>query len=160
MIFSGVVFLCGMRYKHLGISLLLLGTSGIVLAQTINRSSDSLLIKQACINYVQGFYDADVKQMAKAIHPELAKRIVYKDTTGSEMLRQMGASELLFNTAHSKHQVDDGAPIAVEVNIFEINSGMSVAKVSTNKFKFIDYVQLGFIGGEWKIINVLWGFIK
>lgn len=149
-----------MWYKYIQITLAILGMSLNVTAQNMGVQSDSLLIKQACLDYVQGFYTADVHRMAKAIHPELAKRIIYKDSTGYEMLRQMGASELLFNTAHSKNQNDKSAPFAAEVTIFEIYSGMSVAKVTTNKFKFIDYVQLGFIGGEWKIVNVLWGFIK
>jgi hypothetical protein len=74
------------------------------------------------------------------------------------MIREMGYSELLFNTSHNKNQnvLNPNDPFKATVTIFEIYRKIATVKVSTNKFKFIDYLHVGKVDGEWKIINVLW----
>ncbi len=142
--------------------LLLTSFSSLLRAQAEkNIMNDSTLIKETCANYVEGFYTNDVKRMEKAIHPELAKRLIVKDTSGVEMLRNMGSTELLYNTAMNKQRKNDtGDPFQTNVSIYDIFNDIATVKIVTNKFKFIDYAQLGKVNGEWKIINVLWAFSK
>ena len=42
------------------------------------------------------------------------------------------------------------------VFIYDIGINVATIKVTTNKLKFMDYLQLGRINNEWKIVNVLW----
>ena len=52
-----------------------------------------------------------------------------------------------------------GEPFKAIVDIYDISSGIALAKVSTNKMpEFFDYIQVGKMNGEWKIVNVLWAF--
>src|SRR5688572_20651239 len=37
---------------------------------------DSELIKQAALDYIEGWYEGNAERMERALHPELAKRIV------------------------------------------------------------------------------------
>ncbi len=44
--------------------------------------------------------------------------------------------------------------------IIDIYNNIATVKVTTNKLKFIDYLHLGKFGNDWKIVNILWEFIK
>jgi hypothetical protein len=123
--------------------------------------SDTTLIKEASENYVEGFYTNDVERIKKSVHPELAKRLIVKDTSGIYMIRDMGLTELLFNARKFKRpESTTSEPFKVNVTICDISHDIAMAKVTQNKLKFFDYVQLGKINGEWKIINVLWAITK
>ncbi len=122
------------------------------------QTNDSVGIRQAALDYVEGFYNSDWQRMSKAVHPELAKRILIKDTLGNFMLRNMGSTELIFNTKHNKNSnvLNPDQPFKADVIIYDIYGKAATAKVVTNKFKFIDYLHLGKFDDEWKIVNVLW----
>ncbi|HEV7836602.1 MAG TPA: nuclear transport factor 2 family protein, partial [Gemmatimonadaceae bacterium] len=38
--------------------------------------ADSVAIRQTALDYIQGWYAGDAARMERALHPELAKRIV------------------------------------------------------------------------------------
>jgi hypothetical protein len=127
-----------------------------VLAQT----NDSTLIRQASIDYVEGYYTADVQRVERAVSPELVKRIVFTDEKGNSMINNMGASGLIFAAAKNTNPnaPKNDEPFHAEVLIFNITKDMATVMIKTNKFKFVDYAHLAKINGKWKIINVLWQF--
>ena len=127
------------------------------------QSADSAAIRKASIDYVEGFYKADAQRVALGVSPELVKRIVIKDDKGNSMINNMGSSALIFaaakNTnANPQSVITNNEPFRIEVNIYDITADMASVKIKTNKFKFIDYAHLAKVNGEWKVINVLWGF--
>jgi len=114
-------------------------------------------IKETILNYVEGYYTADWQRVTKAVHPELAKRIVWTDSaSGLAAVNNSGASQLIMAAKRNRKPDNSGEPFKADVQIFDIFKNVATAKVATNKMKFIDYVQLVRINGEWKIINVLW----
>lgn len=124
--------------------------------------SDTSAIKETALAYIEGFYNSDWQRMSKAIHPELAKRIIIKDSSGNIMLQNMGSSQLIYNTKRNKNAnvLNPDQPFKADVIIYDIYNNVATAKVITNKFKFIDYLHLGKFGVEWKIVNVLWEYTK
>ena len=124
--------------------------------------NDTALIKMTVLNYVEGFYTSDTVRMSKAIHPELAKRIIIRDTLGNIMLSNMGSSQLLYNTKRNRNKdvLNPEQPFKADIIIYDITNNVATAKVMTNKFHFIDYLHLGKFKGEWKIVNVLWEYVN
>jgi hypothetical protein len=124
--------------------------------------SDTSAIKETAFNYIEGFYNSDWQRMSKAIHSELAKRIIIRDSSGNIMLQNMGSSQLIYNTKRNKNAnvLNREQPFKAEVIIYDIYNNVATAKVISNKFKFIDYLHLGKFGNEWKIVNVLWEYTK
>lgn len=57
--------------------------------------SDAELIKQTALDYIEGWYEGDPVRMERALHPDLAKRIVNVDQRGRYMLGQMSAMTLV-----------------------------------------------------------------
>jgi hypothetical protein len=63
------------------------------------QTSDSAAIRQAALDYAEGWYAGDAARMEKALHPELAKRIVHTDEkSGRNRIEQMSALTLINGT--------------------------------------------------------------
>ena len=141
----------------------LFSLNGHLWGQTAN---DTLLIKETVLHYLEGLNDNDVSRVEKAMHPELAKRIIVKDGQGNYKLDIMGWSHLLYNiktvdfTKFYKADANPEEPYQVEVIFFDISSDIATVKAIQNKFAFFDYIHLGKINGEWKIINILWAWTE
>ena len=130
-----------------------------VFAQTPN---DSTQIKETVLNYLEGMETNNPQRIEKAMHPDLAKRTIEKNKEGIEYPENMTAASLIgyskgFDfTLFYKADVDPKEPLKSEVIIYEISNGIASVKAVTNKFEFVDYIHLGKLNGEWKIINILW----
>src|SRR5919199_3097869 len=62
-------------------------------------ASDAAAIKQTALDYIEGWYEGNAEWMERALHPELAKRIVRTDAkSGRSGLGQMSAMSLVQGT--------------------------------------------------------------
>jgi putative lumazine-binding protein len=122
-------------------------------AQTPVSDGDKAAITQTALDYLEGWYAGDAERMERALHPELAKRIVRTNPQGSR-LDQMGAMTLVQytrrgggkNTPKEKQQKD-----VVILDVFE--NAASVKAVASD---WIDYLHVAKFNGKWVIVNVLW----
>lgn len=74
------------------------GTAGLVQAQS---PADSAAIRSTALDYVEGWYEGNPQRMARAVHPELVKRIMVSDTaTGQSVIQNMGATALVNGARH------------------------------------------------------------
>jgi hypothetical protein len=119
-------------------------------------AADSAAIRQAARDYIEGWYTGDSTRMARAVHPELAKRIVTRDSSGVSWLSENGATSLIRGTQAGFGGDVPAAARQVEVTILDIYG--DVASVRLRSTKLIDYMHLARWDGRWKIINVLWDF--
>lgn len=139
--------------------IVLLTASVLSFGQSVKDKSD---IKEAAINYVEGFYTNDSTRIKEGLHEELVKRII-DNRSGTSIIQTISRSDLISYTKEGQKMPDNNPsePFRADVTIYDISNGIALAKVTTNKMNmFFDYMQLGKINGEWKIINVLWAFSK
>ena len=125
---------------------------------------DSLAIEKACRNYVEGWATGDMDRVAKGVSPELVKRTVSQDKEGVSFTNNMSASLLLIATKGNKEGVkgkdlEPDKPFRLNVHIFDITADYALVKTVNTKYGFFDYCQLAKFNGEWKIFNVLWGWL-
>lgn len=127
----------------------------LIVASMNGQSQDQALIRQAALDYIEGWYKGNAERMERALHPELAKRIVNLDQkTGQQWVGTMGATNLVqstragygTNTPKEKQQKD--------VTILDVFGNTASVKVVASDW--IDYMHLAKWNGEWKIVNVLW----
>src|SRR5947209_11946368 len=52
-------------------------------------------VRAACLDYIEGWYEGDAARMERALHPDLAKRIVRSGPNGKSNLQQMSAMGLV-----------------------------------------------------------------
>ena len=117
-------------------------------------ASDSAAIAATAHDYIDGWYTADGPRMAKALHPELAKRIVMADSSGQNYLQQMGASHLTAATRQGGGNRTPQAKRLNDVTVLDIYRNAAVAKIVASDW--IDYLELAKWNGRWVIVNVLW----
>lgn len=120
------------------------------------ESSDTTLIQETIANYLDGFYTGDEDRMEQALHPDLAKRIIYTTPNGRSYLQNMGSMSLYQYTKKKKDESEEHGDLDIKYTIYEIYGKIAIAKAETEHFDFIDFIQLAKVDGEWKIINVLW----
>lgn len=123
-------------------------------ASSGQSQSDSAAIRQTALDYIQGWYAGDATRMERAVHPELAKRIVRVDTLGNYRLDQMSAMSLVQGTRNGYGKTTPQADRHDDVRILDIYR--NAASVRIDASSWIDYLQVAKWHGRWVIVNVLW----
>jgi putative lumazine-binding protein len=136
------------RIAALALALMPLGT---LPAQS---AADSSGIRQAALDYIEGYYDGDGARMERALHPELAKRIVRTNEQGRSQLGQMSAMSLVLGTRAGGGRDTPAAERHKDVTIFDIYQNAASAKIYASGW--VDYLHLAKWNGRWVIVNVLW----
>ena len=118
-------------------------------------SADTSAIRATALNYVEGWYEGNADRMAKALHPELVKRIVVRDTTtGRTMVQGMGTSVLVNSTRHGYGKETPKERQQKDVSVLDIFG--NAASVKATMADWIDYMHMAKVDGRWVIVNVLW----
>jgi hypothetical protein len=112
-------------------------------------------IKQTALDYIEGWYEGSAERMERALHPELAKRIVFTDQkSGRSRLDQMGAMTLTLGTRSRASNPTPKEKRQSDVTVLDVfENAASVKIVATD---WIDYLHVAKFNGRWVIVNVLW----
>lgn len=116
--------------------------------------ADSAAIKQTALDYIEGWYEGNAERMEKALHPELAKRIVRTNPEGRSRLDQMGAMTLVQYTRRGGGKETPKEKQPKDVTILDVFENAASVKVVANDW--IDYLHVAKSNGQWVIVNVLW----
>lgn len=118
-------------------------------------AADSVAIRRTALDYVEGWYEGNAERMERAVHPELAKRIVRTNPqTGQSRLDQMSAMSLVAGTRAGGGRATPAAQQRKDVRILDVFEG--AASVRADMSAWIDYMQMAKVNGQWRIVNVLW----
>jgi hypothetical protein len=115
---------------------------------------EAAAITAAALDYIEGWYQGSAERMARAVHPELAKRIVMTGPDGVSRVEQMGASKLVANVragGGTKTPVDKQ-----KKDVYILDRFQNAATVKVVASDWVDYLHLAKFDGKWVIINVLW----
>ena len=111
---------------------------------------DAAAIKQTALDYIEGWYEGNADRMQRALHPDLAKRIV----TPKNTVNSMTAQTLVEQTR--KGGGKDTPPERQQKDVTVLDVYEKAASVKVVASDWIDYMQMGKVDGRWVIINVLW----
>jgi hypothetical protein len=117
-------------------------------------AADQAAIRQTALDYIEGWYAGDGDRMARALHPDLAKRMVHPDGAGKSVLDQMGAEKLVQGTRRGFGKDTPPARQQKDVTILDVFGGAASVKIVASDW--IDYLHMARFDGRWVIINVLW----
>jgi Putative lumazine-binding len=132
----------------------ILAMSTPIFAQTDSASNDDA-IKKTALDYIEGWYTGDAARMERALHPELAKRMISTDPkTGRSQFNHMGAMTLVQRARDGIGKKIPQDRQLKEVTILDHYNNAAVVKIVASDW--IDYLQVAKFNGDWKIINVLW----
>jgi hypothetical protein len=117
-------------------------------------AADSAAIKETALDYIEGWYAGNGERMERALHPELAKRIVNTDPRGRYFLGQQGALTLINNTKRGGGKDTPADQQRKDVRVLDIFR--NAASVRIDASTWVDYLQVAKWNGRWVIVNVLW----
>ena len=115
-------------------------------------AADSAAIRATALDYIDGWYTSNAARMERALHPNLAKRMVWADSTGKSHLVDMTALELIQGT--KAHPPVPPSERRDEVQILSVFGNAAVVRIDATEW--VDYLQEIKWNGSWKIINVVW----
>jgi hypothetical protein len=102
-------------------------------------------------SFHEGSADERAARIQRVLHPHLAKRSPsYLEDDGT--FRQWELPEMIEIASGSVDEHNEGRPYSVRL----LDLCGDMASVRTDAVWGVDYLHLGRIGGEWKIVNVLW----
>jgi len=121
---------------------------------------DSLGIKKAITDYIEGWATGNVERIQNAVSPELSKRRVAASgelVFAQDMSRSLLCASALANAKGVRMQdLTPGKELVPELKILDIDGINASAKTWNAKYGFFDYIHLSKAGGKWMIVNVLW----
>jgi len=133
---------------------IVLGSVICVSAQTAS-DADKEAIKQTALDYIEGWYEGNAERMERALHPELAKRIVRTDPkSGRSTLGQMSAMTLVQFTRSGGGKQTPKEKQQKDVSILDVFENAASVKVVASDW--VDYLHMAKWSGRWVIVNVLW----
>lgn len=137
------------RYLAAGVLL------GVVVARPggAQSAADSAAIRATAMDYIEGWYTGNAERMARALHPDLAKRIVFR-RDGQEQFSNMTAEQLIGATRAGGGARTPESQRQMDVTILDVFRGAASVKVIAGEW--IDYLHIARYGGRWVIVNVLW----
>ena len=140
--------------KPISLLALTLLMSTPIFAQT-DFPSDNDAIRKTALDYIEGWYSGDAARMERALHPELAKRMISSDPkTGRSQFNHMGAMTLVQRTREGIGKKIPQDRQSKKVTILDRYNNTAVVKIVASDW--IDYLEVAKFNGDWKIINVLW----
>jgi hypothetical protein len=118
-------------------------------------SSDSAAVVATAKDYIEGWYTGDVARMQRALHPELVKRIVSRDTTTKRTwIDNQSATRLVAGVARGGGTRTPAEKRRTDVMVLDVFRNVASVKVEAGEW--VDYLHLVKEGDRWLILNVLW----
>lgn len=117
-------------------------------------AADSAAIRATALDYIEGWYTADAERMTRAVHPELAKRIVRTNDAGQSRIDFQSAMTLVLGTKNGGGTRTPKERQQKDVKILDIFQNAASVRVTASDW--VDYLHVAKFNGSWRIINVLW----
>jgi hypothetical protein len=129
--------------------------AGLAPAQTgvTNAADDRAAIRQAVLDYAEGYYDHSPERMTRAISPLLTKRALTAPPGAQPFLTQMNA-EMLIEATKGAAPRPSAAERRLVAEVLDVEGDTASARVFSVLFN--DYIHLAKRDGAWRIVNVLW----
>ena len=118
----------------------------------LDADRDRSAIRQAALDYAEGFYEGSVERMARAVHPALLKRGLLPPGVPDRFLQLMNAETLIDLTDAGR-----GRPAAdrhLDFALLDLRDEVASARIFTDEFN--DYLHLAKQDERWRIVSVLW----
>jgi hypothetical protein len=117
-------------------------------------AADSAAIRTTALDYIDGWWEGSAERMERAVHPDLAKRIINTDARGRHVLGHQSAMTLVQSTRRGGGRETPAAERRSDVRILDIFG--NTASVRVDAGAWVDYMHIAKWHGRWVIVNVLW----
>ena len=129
-------------------------TTTTIPAPTTPAAADVAAVAATIADYYLGWYDGDPERMARALHPELAKRGWRRDGSGAITLDSDTFGSMVEFTRRAAGRRTDPAERRYDIRAVEIHR--DIASACVHAVSYVDYLHLVRTDDGWRILNALW----
>jgi hypothetical protein len=136
---------------------LLLAATLVLPTSLVGQSTpDSAGVRQAVLDYVEGFYEGDTTRLARGLLPQLNKYGYYIPRGDSVYTGEAMSYAEAIQYANGVKARNQPAPATApkKIVIFDVQDQTASAKLTA--WWGTDYLLLAKYNGQWKIVQVLW----
>jgi hypothetical protein len=142
------------RARRISLTIACVGAIALPTISHAQSAADSAAIRAAALDYIEGWYTGNAERMERAVHPDLAKRIMNTDQRGRRLLGHQSAMTLVLNTRGGGGKETPAADQRKDVRILDIFG--NAASVRIDAGTWVDYLHVARWNDRWVIVNVLW----
>ena len=106
------------------------------------------------MDYFEGWFDGNPERMERALHPNLDKRGVRVDATGTQLSGSSTAQRMIGLTRDGEGKAERPSDLAIKVRIDDVHEQIATATVYSAVY--IEYLQLMRTAEGWRIVNALY----
>jgi hypothetical protein len=117
-------------------------------------AADRDAVRQAALDYIEGFYEGDSTRFLRSIRPEVYKYGFWRDSTGYRGMQMQWQGFHNFANRVKRGQTRTPANAPKEVELLDVTDQIAAVKVSA--YWGIDYLLMGKYDRKWMISHVLW----
>ena len=140
--------------RRISLTIACVATIALPTVSPAQSAADSAAIRATALDYIEGWYTGNAERMERAVHPDLAKRIINTDQRGRNVLGHQSAMTLVLNTRRGGGKETPVAEQRKDVRILDIFG--NTASVRIDAGTWVDYLHVARWNGRWIIVNVLW----
>ena len=125
-------------------------------AQTRDTTADRRAVRQAVLDYVEGFYEGDTTKLARSLRPELTKYGFWKEQKDTAYAGESMSFDQAIAYARRVRAANrpPHANAPKDIQVFDVQDQTASAKLTA--WWGTDYLLLAKYAGQWKILHVLW----
>lgn len=140
--------------RRISLAIAFVATIAVAATSHAQSAADSAAIRAAALDYIEGWYTANAERMERAVHPDLAKRIMNTDQRGRRVLGHQSAMTLVLNTRRGGGKETPVSEQRKDVRILDIFGNTASVRIDADSW--VDYLHVARWNDRWVIVNVLW----
>jgi hypothetical protein len=113
--------------------------------------SDKDAVVATALDYFEGWYDADVDRVDRALHPQLVKR--WAAQAGADQ-PTVTTKEMMLDFARRGGGAEDKTDAPIDVDVVDIHHDIAAAVVRSAQYR--EYLHLLRTPEGWRIVNAFW----
>lgn len=113
--------------------------------------NDQEAVVATAMDYFEGWYDADLDRVDRALHPELGKRAPFQLTSESPSTT---TKTRMLELVRAGGGTEDRTSDPIEVSVLDIHHDIATAVVRSAQYR--EYLHLVRTPTGWQIVNTLW----
>jgi hypothetical protein len=117
--------------------------------------SDTEAVVATALDYFEGWYDADLERVDRALHPQLVKR--WAEQAGGET-PSVTTKEMMLDFVRRGGGAEDKTDDPIEVDVIDIHHDIATAVVRSAQYR--EYLHLLRTPAGWRIVNAFWQFTE
>ena len=111
-------------------------------------------VRQAALDYIEGWYEGDVGRLERVLHPEFVRRIAAVTVAGDDFFWHESRTDFVARARRGGDNATPGGERAIQILVLGLTRTMATVRVDSAYY--VEYLSLVNLRHRWLVVNVLW----